>query len=229
MESWYYHDMKIIVCLYAALAAAAIVARQLGWRAAPALKGLPVAFLLLALAGARLAALGDAGAAYYLVIAGLAFGLAGDLLFLDKGRFFKQGIAAFLGGHLLYIAAFAASGMKPVSGPLWPLGAYFGLYAAVLFKSILSKHRAYWGLAAAYLAGVATMTVCAAFADAANAAAGIPTQYFPGAVLFAVSDGILSVRLFKRRFRLADVFVLSTYYAAQGLIAAGAWLTASGS
>lgn len=221
--------MIIIACLYAALAAAAIVARQLGSRLAPALKGLPVACLLLALSGARLFALDEASLAYYLVIAGLTFGLAGDLLFLDKGRFFKRGIVSFLVGHLWYVAAFAASGMRPVSGPLWPLAAYFGLYATVLFKSILAKHRAYWGFAAAYLAGIAAMTVCAAFSDAANAATGITTPFFPGAVLFAVSDGILSVRIFKRRFRLSDVFVLSTYYAAQGLIAAGAWLMAAGS
>jgi len=154
--------MIIIACLYAALSVAAVAARQLGSRAAPALKGLPVAFLLFALTDARLFALGEASLAYYLVIAGLAFGLAGDLLFLDKGRFFKRGIVAFLVGHLWYIAAFAASGMTPVSAPLWPLGAYFSLYAVVLFKSILAKHRAYWGFAAAYLAGIAAMTVCAA-------------------------------------------------------------------
>jgi uncharacterized membrane protein YhhN len=44
-----------------------------------------------------------------------------------------------------------------------------------------------------------------------------------GAILFTISDTTLAVNHFLRRFRWAQVAILSTYYAAQTLIAWSAW------
>jgi len=219
--------MLLLVGPYALLAVLAVAARQLGWKAAGAAKALPVSYLIAALALAAATGRAEAGAVYYLIMAGLACGLAGDVLLLDKGRFFKQGVVAFLGGHVLYIAAFALSGLRPTWRMLMPIAGYFGLYAIVLFNILLAKHAKYRPLAIAYLGGVLAMTVSALFADAANAARGAPSYFFEGAFLFTVSDGVLSYRVFQRRFRFVDVAVLSTYYAAQCVIAANALFLAS--
>lgn len=219
--------MTIIVTAYVLCAAIAIAARQLRWKAAPPLKGLPVGFLLVALsAGAcfRPGGIGDVGPAYVAVALGLAFGLAGDIFLLDKARHLRKGTVAFLLGHLWYIAAFALSGLAFAPAPLAAALAYFALYAYVLFGRLLARHPNHRPIAAAYLAGLAAMTALAAFADAYRATLGLRSTFFAGAMLFSVSDGVLSYRMFGRHFRLADVAVLSTYYAAQGLIAYGAWI-----
>lgn len=217
-----------IVVSYIVLSLAAIASRQLGWKYAPLCKGLPVGFLIAALALEAAAGLTAARAPYFVIIGGLVLGLVGDILFLDKGRFFKQGIVAFLGGHILYIVAFALSGMKPTWRMLVPTVAYFGIYAIVLVNILLAKHGKYRPIAIAYLAGIFMMTASALFADAANASRGLSTYFFEGAFLFTISDGVLSYRVFQGRFRLVDLIVLSTYYAAQGIIAWNAWVVAGG-
>lgn len=212
---------------YALLALLAVAARQLGWKAAGVAKALPVSFLIVSLAMAAVTGRAEAGASYYIIMAGLACGLTGDVLLLDKGRFFKQGVVAFLGGHVLYIVAFAFSGLRPTWRMLLPIAGYFGIYAIVLSNILLAKHAKYRPLALAYLGGILAMTVSALFADAANAARGASSYFFEGAFLFTVSDGVLSYRLFQRRFRFVDVVVLSTYYAAQGVVAMNALFLAS--
>lgn len=219
--------MTIIATAYVLCAAAAIAARQLRWKAAPPLKGLPVCFLLVALAvGAayRPGGIGAVGPAYAAAALGLAFGLAGDIFLLDKARHLKKGTVAFLLGHLCYIVAFALSGLASAPAPLVVTLAYFGLYAYVLFGRLLSRHPNHRLIAVAYCSGLAAMTILAGFADAYRATLGLRSTFFAGALLFSVSDGVLSYRMFGRHFRLADVAVLSTYYAAQGLIAYGAWI-----
>lgn len=219
--------MLLLVGPYALLAVLAVAARQLGWKAAGAAKALPVSYLIASLALAAATGRAEAGAVYYLIMAGLACGLAGDVLLLDKGRFFKRGVVAFLAGHVLYIVAFAFSGLKPTWRMLLPIVGYFGIYAIVLSNVLLAKHAKYRPLAVAYLGGILAMTVSALFADAANAARGASSYFFEGAFLFTVSDGVLSYRVFQRRFRFVDVAVLSTYYAAQCVIAANALFLAS--
>jgi uncharacterized membrane protein YhhN len=220
--------MPIIVVLYIALALAAVLARQFGWKRASIFKGLPVLSLIAALSVAWLSGLPGAGLPYLLVVFGLALGFAGDILFLDKGRYFKHGVIAFLAGHLLYIASFACSGLTIDLPPLALAAVFFGFYAFVLFTRILKKHAKYVPGAIAYMAALMAMTACAHFADAYHAGEGLRTYFYLGALLFSLSDGVLSYRTFKRRFRLSDIIVLSTYYAAQGIIAYSAWMLAGG-
>jgi uncharacterized membrane protein YhhN len=50
---------------------------------------------------------------------------------------------------------------------------------------------------------------------------------FVGACLFAISDSALALNRFRRSFRSAQFLILSTYYAAQCLIALSVALRAS--
>lgn len=220
--------MPVAATLYVLCAAAAIVSRQRRWRFASPLKGLPVACLAAMMAVGFLAAGPEARGgpqvlAYLAVACGLVCGLAGDLFLLDKARHLKKGALAFLVGHLWYIAAFALSGLAFAPGALALALAYFALYAYILFGRLLARHPNYRLIALAYLASLAGMAVLAGLADAYRATLGLRSTFFAGAMLFSVSDGVLSYRMFGRHFRLADLAVLSTYYAAQGLIAYGAW------
>lgn len=78
--------MLLLVGPYALLAILAIAARQLGWKAAGAAKALPLSFLIAFLAAAAATGRAEAGLVYWLIMGGLACGLAGDILLLDKGR-----------------------------------------------------------------------------------------------------------------------------------------------
>ena len=44
-----------------------------------------------------------------------------------------------------------------------------------------------------------------------------------GAVLFVVSDGVLAINRFRLKFRVAQAVIMSTYVAAQTLIALSVW------
>ena len=72
----------------------------------------------------------------WLVVAGLAFSLAGDIFLMLSRDYFVAGWAAFLIAHLIYIAAFVYDG-----GPywsIWPL--LVGLAYGVLILRYLWPH-----------------------------------------------------------------------------------------
>src|SRR5947199_206071 len=69
-----------------------------------------------------------------------------------------------------------------------------------------------------YVSVIAVMGWCAAVrATAGPSASG--ELALAGALLFMLSDGLLATDRFARRLRAADAIVMTTYYAAQTLIA----------
>lgn len=148
----------------------------------------------------------------------LAFGLLGDVLLLDGDRpsRFMGGLASFLGGHLLYLAAFVMVGLS-VSGWL--------LLAAVVCLACLGASRALlpslWRSGDRPLAGaVATYMVVITTAAVLAGATGRPLVA-AGAALFVVSDTILSMDKFLRPVRHGHLWVMATYLLAQTGIMAG--------
>lgn len=169
--------------------------------------------LILALA---LAAPDAASGAYRaLVAAGLAFSLAGDVfLMLPRDRF-VAGLASFLVAHLLYVAAFA---------PRPPTFAAPGALLVLAFCGV-GLLRALWddlgrlrGPVVAYAAALLAMAW-----QAAERWTELGTQPAllgaVGAGLFVVSDSVLAWERFAARHRYGQAVVLSTYFAAQWLIA----------
>jgi uncharacterized membrane protein YhhN len=148
-----------------------------------------------------------------LVVAGLLFSLAGDVFLMLPSDRFVAGLASFLVGHLLYIAAFAGAGaFHPLAGLAFlALGAvvYRGLHAHVgeLRLPVL-----------AYVAAIAAMAWLATSRWLAVGQLGSLLACL-GALLFVVSDAALAFDRFVRHFRGAHAVVLGSYFPAQLLIA----------
>ncbi|MFQ5437138.1 MAG: lysoplasmalogenase [Anaerolineae bacterium] len=159
---------------------------------------------------------GDPAAPAYkwLIVAGLIFCLGGDIFLMLPERFFLAGLSSFLVGHWFYIGAFGTR--TPFSIPWWVvLLVLYGLFMYRLIQPNLGKMR---GAVAFYIFIILVMAVSALTrwqalgANSAQLAA-------VGAILFVISDSVLALDRFRQKFKIARVIVLSTYWAAQWLIA----------
>jgi uncharacterized membrane protein YhhN len=152
---------------------------------------------------------------FWLIFAGLLFSAAGDVfLMLPKDRF-VAGLLSFLVAHLLYIVAFSAPAGF-LAAPLLALPYLAG--AGALLVILLPKTGKLALPVIVYSTALATMGWQAAcrwqvMQDDASLYAMI------GAILFMVSDSVLAINRFAKPFRAAEAVLLSTYFAAQTLIA----------
>ena len=168
------------------------------------------------LAVAALAGAGDTASGRWLLLA-LVLGLVGDVLLLDDSQpRFVAGLAAFLIGHLAFVASFAAAGQDR---PGW---GWFGL--AVLSASlavgrgILPGARAAGGppltaAVAAYMLVIGAMAVT-------GWATGLLLVGL-GVSLFVVSDTVLALGRFVAARPWTRPVTMLTYHGAQVLIVAG--------
>jgi uncharacterized membrane protein YhhN len=206
--------MDVALAAAAALGVAHIGARYAGPRAvAGVLKPLPIAILALLVARAGYA---DGGAYRTLLVLGLVFSMAGDVFLVFPDRF-TAGLASFLVAHLLYIAAFTSAAPEPAFVLLLP----FALFGALVLRRLwphLGRERT---AVVVYVSVIVAMGWRAAV-RALWVGAPSGTLALAGALLFMISDGVLAMNRFARPFRAADAVVMTTYYAAQTLIALSA-------
>ncbi|MCU1389556.1 MAG: putative rane protein [Ilumatobacteraceae bacterium] len=144
-----------------------------------------------------------------LAVIGLLFCLAGDIALLDLIDQFVVGLAAFLVGHIVFIAMFVTLHLRH---PWW------GLIAAVVVAAhaVVVGRRIVAGAAAqdstlrtpvsAYLVVITSMTVIAVMTGRWWAVAG--------AIAFVISDTILGWRAFVRERSWMALAVMMTYHAA---------------
>lgn len=167
----------------------------------------------------------------HLFVAGLIFGMIGDILLNLRYVFPKQGqkifligIVAFLIGHLLYLAGLIPQASSPWLWPCVLIGAILAAcLLAYIFKTMEVK-KSFKIFGVFYLGAVFIMT-----AIAIGIAIFSPSKraivYCVGAFLFTVSDVILIFNTFsgvtKFSMRIAN---LSLYYAGQILIACSLFL-----
>ncbi len=151
------------------------------------------------------------------LLAALALGTLGDVMLLSDSRpRFVAGLAAFLVGHLGYVACFVALGL---SHPSWgAAGAALVVVALVAGRAILPGARRQGGLAlagpvAAYMGVIAVMVVTAWSTGRLLSALG--------AAVFLASDTLLASDLFGTPRRWARPAVMVTYHVGQGLIVVG--------
>jgi len=162
-----------------------------------------------------------------LVIAGLICGAAGDVLLNlpplmanAKDKVFMAGMAAFLTGHLLYVAALLTRGANAllIAVPLCAV-----LSAAILLPvlrriDVPGKIRTF-GIV--YVIAVLFMTSCAAGLFILTPANTGYLLFTFGAVLFTLSDVILIFHMFgRKKHKTHRALNLATYYLGQVLIAA---------
>ncbi len=149
---------------------------------------------------------------------GLGFGLLGDVLLLDGDvpARFLGGLSSFLGGHLLYIAAFVMVGLL--------VNAWLALPAVVALGCLVASRAllpTLWQRGDRPLAGaVATYMAVLTLAAVLAGATGRPLVA-AGAALFVVSDTILAMDKFVRPVPHAHLWVMTSYLLAQTGIVGG--------
>jgi uncharacterized membrane protein YhhN len=151
----------------------------------------------------------------YAIIAGLIFSLAGDIFLMLPEDRFVHGLVSFLLAHLFYIAAFAFEG---AGRPGLPYAVPFLLYGAVMLRVLLPGLGSMKVPVIVYMLVIMLMAWLALDRWAGTGQQG-SAQAFTGALLFVVSDSLLALNRFKRPFPSAQLYVMSTYFAAQWLIA----------
>ena len=155
--------------------------------------------------------------------AGLILSLAGDVFLLWPQPGFLPGLVAFLLAHLAYIAAFCVP-LRLAARPLVFAGyaAVAALILAQLWGGIPGPLRA---PVVAYVVCLATMAAQALAwwrSSAARQAADVTLARNAalGGALFMVSDSLLAINKFAAPLPLASLWILVTYWLAQGCIAA---------
>jgi uncharacterized membrane protein YhhN len=149
------------------------------------------------------------------VLAGLLLSLAGDVfLMLPRDRFIA-GLLSFLAAHIAYLAAFSrgvAFGSRPIL--LLP---YAVAALAVLWRlwPSLGKLR----LPVVVYVGALVAMAWQAAVRATVLDSGPAYAAAVGAALFVVSDATLAINRFHKPFRAAQALIMTTYVAAQMLIA----------
>lgn len=154
----------------------------------------------------------------FLLAAALGGSLAGDVFLMFPG-FFIPGLVSFLVAHLFYVALFK-------SGQAW--FAHRGALAATLGIG-MAMYAFLWagGLPPALRAPVAAYVLVIALMAAQAIGRATTLRDAPsllvavGAGFFMLSDSLLATNRFVTPLPMAQVWVLSTYYAAQVLIVLG--------
>ncbi|SFF24045.1 Uncharacterized membrane protein YhhN [Fontimonas thermophila] len=173
---------------------------------------------------AAIAAQAPASAYRDWLLAGLVLSLLGDIfLMFDRTAFFIGGLASFLLAHLVFMWAFVHGLSAPVLPPwAWGFVAYGVVFAAIL----LPRAGALKLPVLVYGAVLTAMAVTAAMRAATLGDTGARLA-LAGAVLFVLSDSALGARKFIAPYPGAQGLILSTYWAAIGLIAASALYVAA--
>ncbi|OGB12251.1 MAG: hypothetical protein A3E23_25305 [Burkholderiales bacterium RIFCSPHIGHO2_12_FULL_65_48] len=160
-----------------------------------------------------------------LLAAALAGSLAGDVFLMFQG-FFIPGLVSFLVAHLFYVALFkSGQAWFPHRGALAAtLGIGVAMYAFLWAGGLPPALRA---PVAAYVLVIALMAAQAigratVLRDAPSLLVAV------GAGFFMLSDSLLATNRFVMPLPMAQVWVLTTYYAAQALIVSG-WLASKAS
>jgi alkylglycerol monooxygenase len=160
-----------------------------------------------------------------LLVAGLAFSLAGDCFLMFPG-FFIPGLVSFLIAHLFYIALFKqGTGWFPSRRALVITLGFGAAMYAFLFNGLNPVLKA---AVAAYVVVIALMAAQAigrATVVRDRASIGVAV----GAGFFMLSDALLATNKFAMPLPMAQFWVLATYYVAQILIACNAQAVIAGS
>lgn len=170
--------------------------------------------VMLALIGFTVAANVDPDSLRPWILAGLVFGLAGDVFLLPRFDAFIAGLASFLVGHLAYVVAFASIWAPGV----WLAAGVAGLVALIGFYGLpigRSLHGSSLRLPVVAYIGV-TGAVIISGAGTGRWLIAI------GTLAFAASDGLLGANRFVEPAPERRWVVHALYQSGQAAIVAGA-------
>ncbi|WP_243356415.1 lysoplasmalogenase [Bacillus litorisediminis] len=146
-----------------------------------------------------------------LIIIGLFFCMLGDGFIAVS---FVAGLGAFLVGHLFYLTGFLKMSLinKMHLAAILPIALYSFFIGRQLIASLLTE-----GNEPLVIPVVAYILVISLMALSAILTGNIWATI--GSILFVISDSILSWNMFVSGIAYSDVFIMTTYYSAQFLIA----------
>jgi len=154
------------------------------------------------------------------LLGGLVFSLAGDIALLWPQQGFLPGLVSFLIAHLAYLVAFTRE--LRLAQRVTPFVAYAlvaGAILALLWPGVPGGLR---GPVLAYvvcLALMAAQTAVAWRAARGTTAAALARGAALGGLLFVVSDALLAFNRFHTPLPASSLWILSSYWAAQWLLA----------
>ncbi len=146
-----------------------------------------------------------------LIISGLVFGLVGDTFLMFPDNYFMRGLISFLIGHIIY--SFAFYFYVDTHNLLIII-----LIPAVLILIITRVVKSIGKLKYPVLFYSSVLVLMLALAVNVFI---IEMNYWIllGAILFFISDLVLAYNKFIRQIKFAHLYILSTYFCAQTLIA----------
>lgn len=155
------------------------------------------------------------------ILMGLVLSAAGDVLLEGKGQaWFLSGLTAFLCAHMAYLAAFLRTVRNPALMWALPPAVYGALVAVYLWRRLGPMRIPVM----VYVAVICAMVWrAAAFAAWAGPAYPAAEAALAGAVLFALSDTLLSYHLFVRPGSRLVAVVNGLYWLGQAGLAYSAW------
>lgn len=145
-----------------------------------------------------------------MIIIGLVFSTVGDIFLIDSRRFI-QGLLSFLLAHICFASAF-------FSTPNLPSVIFYLAYFA-FFLSVLWKHLGKLKIPVIVYAFALTVMSWLALSRYFELRDHKSLFALLGSIAFVVSDSLLGFKKFKSSFPGAEIFILSTYFVAQWLIA----------
>lgn len=153
-----------------------------------------------------------------LLLAALACSIAGDVWLMFPG-FFIQGLASFLIAHLFYIALFKqGTPWFPSKKALLICLAYGAAMYAYLLPHLDAALQIPVAVYVLFIALMGAQAIGRAWLQRTASSRWVAA----GALLFMASDSLLAINLFVAPLMFSPLWILSTYFAAQWLIASHA-------
>ncbi len=160
------------------------------------------------------------------VLVSLGFCYIGDLLLIkNRKSWFIAGAFSFMVGHLFYIYVFleSAGGLQVFTS--YPLFCAVALVPyiiyIILFNKLLAHNMSSIFLVATVYISVLLLMSYSSLTRFWNLPFYSFLMTFSGSILFIISDTLISVRNFKRKFKGIGTIIVVTYIAAQLLIIGG--------
>jgi alkylglycerol monooxygenase len=180
--------------------------------------GVGFALIFIALSAYFIRAEGSKDLKKPLLLAALACSIAGDVWLMFPG-YFIQGLASFLIAHLFYIALFKqGTPWFPNKTALLICFAYGAAMYAYLLPHLDAALQIPVAVYVLFIALMGAQAISRAWLQKTASSRWVAT----GALLFMASDSLLAINLFVAPLMLSPLWILSTYFAAQWLIASHA-------